>query len=94
MNHRTEHPAARRPIYRTVLSVAVAALIAAWLPFTVLYVSALNHQSALQVASVSYGHGRRIVTTRTSGGQTVRTVVGAGGQQQTTTVTPVATRVS
>ena len=94
MKNTTEHASARRPLYRTVLSLAVAALVAAWLPFSVFYVTALNHKPAAQVTSLTYGHGTRIVTTRTSGGQTVRTVVGAGGQQQTQTVTPVTTRVS
>jgi hypothetical protein len=92
MKNTTENPPARRPLYRTVLSLAVAAVVAAWLPFSVFYVTALNHKPAAQVTSLTYSHGKRIVTTRTSGGKTVRTVV--GGQQQTQTVTPVTTRVS
>ena len=92
MKNTTENPPARRPLYRTVLSLAVAAVVAAWLPFSVFYVTALNHKPAAQVTSLTYSQGKRIVTTRTSGGQTVRTVV--GGQQQTQTVTPVTTRVS
>jgi hypothetical protein len=82
----------KRPLYRTVLSLAVAALVAAWLPFSVLYVNAL-HAKPAQVASVTFIGGKRIVTTRTSGGQTIRTVVGAG-PQQTQSVAPVTTRVS
>ena len=81
----------RRPLYRMVLALAVAALVAAWLPFSVLYVAAL-HKPA-QVATVSYKGGTRIVTTRTSSGQTVNTVTGAGATQ-TQTATPVTTRVS
>jgi hypothetical protein len=94
MKNMTKNAPARRPLYRTVLSLAVAALVAAWLPFSVFYVTALSHTPAAQVASLTYSHGKQIVTTRTSGGQTLRTVVGAGGQQQTQTVTPVTTRVS
>ena len=94
MKNMTDNSPARRPLYRTVLSLAVAALVAAWLPFSVFYVTALNHTPAAQVTSLTYGHGNRTVTTRTSGGQTVRTVVGAGSHQQTQTVTPVTTRVS
>ncbi len=94
MKNMTENAPARRRLYRTVLSLAVAAVVAAWLPFTVFYVTALNHTPPAQVASLTYSHGTRIVTTRTSGGQTVRTVVGAGGNHQTTSVTPVTTHVS
>lgn len=54
MTNMTDHPPtasptpptrkapARSPLYRTVLSIAVAALVAAWLPFSVLYISALS----------------------------------------------------
>jgi hypothetical protein len=85
---------AQRPLYRTILSVAIAAVVAAWLPFTVFYVSALSHKPAAMVASVTYGHNQRIVTTRTSSGPTVRTIVGSGGQLQTQTAQPLTTRVS
>lgn len=94
MRNTTENPRARLPLHRTVLSLAVAALVAAWLPFTVFYVTALSHKPVGQLASVTYNHGQRVITTRTSGGQTVRTVIAAAGQQQTQTVTPVTTRVS
>ncbi len=94
MKTTNDNARARRPLYRTVLSLTVAALIAAWLPFTAFYVSALNHRPAAQLTSVAYSHGQRIITTRTSGGRTVRTVVSAGSPQPTQTATPVATRVS
>jgi hypothetical protein len=84
---------ARRPLYRTVLSLAVAALVAAWLPFTVFYVTAL-HRPPAQVAFVTNSHGQSVVTTRTSGGQTIRTAVGATGGQQTQTLQPVTTHAS
>jgi hypothetical protein len=42
----------RRPsLYRTVLSIAVAALIAAWLPFSVLYVTAVHNHAQAVAAS-------------------------------------------
>ena len=94
MKSKTETPRGRRPLYRTLLSVAVAALTAAWLPFTVFYVTALSHKPASRIASVSYSGGHRIITTRTSGGQTVRTVLGPAGQQQAQTATPVTTHAS
>jgi hypothetical protein len=94
MQNRTDKSPARPPLYRTVLSLAIAALVAAWLPFTVLYVSALSHKPAAKVASVTYSHGQRIVTTRTSGGQTTRTVVATTGGPSAQTAQPVTTRVS
>jgi hypothetical protein len=42
---------ARPPLYRTVLSIAVAALVAASLPFSVLYINALS-KHAQAVANV------------------------------------------
>ena len=73
----------RRPqLYRTVLGLAVATLLAAWLPFSILYINALTKHA---VAVASAGSGARVVnvsgshathtappiTTRTSGGVTV-----------------------
>jgi hypothetical protein len=76
----TGHPARdgavpRRPsLYRTVLGVAVAAIVAAWLPFSILYIDALTrHATVLAKAgsapqTVAAGHGQSIrpITTRTS----------------------------
>ena len=33
---------ARSPLYRSVLSIAIASIVAAWLPFSVLYIGALS----------------------------------------------------
>jgi hypothetical protein len=82
----------RRPsLYRTVLGVAIAALLAAWLPFSVFYISALNKPAT--VATTTWKSGSRLVTTRTSGGQTVRTSATANSRQ-VQAPTPVTTRVS
>jgi hypothetical protein len=62
-------------MYRTLLGVAVAALLAAWLPFSVLYINALtNHAAALARAgthtlTLHGGHAASApapITTRTS----------------------------
>ena len=90
----TDKAPRRRPLYRTVLSLAVATLVAAWLPFTVFYVTAVHHKPAAQVSSVTYSHGKQIVTTRTSGGQTVGAVAGPAAGPQTQTLQPVTTHVS
>ena len=37
--------ARKTALYRTVLSIAVAALVAAWLPFSVLYVTAVTQHT-------------------------------------------------
>ena len=42
----------RRRVYRTALGIALAALLAAWLPFSIFYVNALTHH-ALVVATKS-----------------------------------------
>jgi hypothetical protein len=71
-------PAARRrpSLYRTVLGLGIAAIVAAWLPFSGLYINALskrvatlNATSTLHMVSTSAGHSATTltpVTTRTS----------------------------
>ena len=55
---------ARKPaLYRTVLSIAVAALVAAWLPFSILYVNAVTQHA---VAAAKAGSG---LPTAAAGGQ-------------------------
>lgn len=71
--------AVRRPwsLHRTVLSLSVAALLAAWLPFSVIYINALTTRVsvvakpgfATQGNGASTGHSAHAlapVTTRTS----------------------------
>lgn len=94
MKNMTEPTHVRRPLYRTVLSLGIAALVAAWLPFTVLYVTALRHKPAAQITSVTYSHGRPTIVTRTSGGQTITTAAGSTTGQQAPAVQPVTTRAS
>jgi hypothetical protein len=36
----------RASLYRTVLSLGIAAIVAAWLPFSVLYINALSNRVA------------------------------------------------
>ncbi len=85
----------RRPsLYRTVLSIAIAALVAAWLPFSVMYVEALNKRAAVPATVVTSKSGRPVVITRTSGGQTVQTAPPAATGKPTQAPIPVATRPS
>jgi hypothetical protein len=77
----------RRSLYRTVLSLAIAALVAAWLPFSVLYVTALNKRSTPMTAiSTPHSTGRtaRMVTT-TSG---AKQLVAGNGSTAGTAITP------
>jgi hypothetical protein len=92
----TEHPPRRRrpSLYRTVLSIAVAVLVAAWLPFSVMYVDALNKRAAVPATVVSSKSGRPVVVTRTSGGQTVQTGAPTTAGKPAPAPTPVTTRVS
>jgi uncharacterized membrane protein len=71
----TAHSPRRRPsLYRTVLSIGIAAIVAVWLPFSILYINALSKHAAAvnattRTAAVSAGHGTTAVTpvtTRTS----------------------------
>ena len=83
-------PRRRRPrVYRTALGIALAALLAAWLPFSILYVNALTNP-ALVVATKS----GPVLRTTASG--SVQAVTTSGGQapQPVHAVAPVTTRTS
>jgi hypothetical protein len=41
----------RASLYRTVLSLGIAAIVAAWLPFSVLYINALSNRVATVTAT-------------------------------------------
>lgn len=84
-----------RSLYRTVLSLAIAAVVAAWLPFTAMYVTAL-HKPAASVAAISAPGAARSTTrviTTASGATRVVTVNGAAASQAIVP-TPVAIRDS
>jgi hypothetical protein len=79
-----------------VLSLAAAAIIAAWLPFSVMYVNAVNKQATSVVAiSVSHrgGAATRVVTTA-SGATRVLPANGPSAPGAAAAPTPVTTRVS
>jgi hypothetical protein len=71
-------------------------VLAAWLPFSVLYLGTATLRSgAAPVTTVIGKSGTRVITTRTSGGQLIRTVVPAGASAPVqTSAVPVVTRVS
>jgi hypothetical protein len=84
-----------RSLYRTVLSLAIAAVVAAWLPFTVMYVTALHKRPASVTAISAPGAARsttRVITTA-SGATRVVTVNGPAASQAIVP-TPVAIRDS
>jgi hypothetical protein len=87
----TTPPRRRSSLYRTVLGVAVAALLAAWLPFSVMYVNAVQKSA---VASVTLKAGHPVLTTKTSGGQVVQTAAPASAGKPVQTAVPVTTRAS
>ncbi|MGZ4198420.1 MAG: hypothetical protein ACXVVQ_07295 [Solirubrobacteraceae bacterium] len=82
----------RRSLSRTVLSLAVAAVVAAGLPFTVMYVTALHKRPATVTAISAPGTTRsttRVITTA-SGATRVIAVNGSPGAQAIVP-TPVVT---
>ena len=99
----------RRSLYRTVLSLGIAAIAATWLPFSFLYINALNHRSpAVATLTAPSATGVRTtsltpVTTRVSGAPAVTgtgTPAAATGATaspssvQTAALAPVVTRSS
>jgi hypothetical protein len=91
----------RRSLYRTVLSLGIAAIAATWLPFSFLYINSLNHRSpavaALTAPSATGARATTLtpVTTRVSGAPAVTGAAGApAAAAQTAAPTPVVTRSS
>ena len=74
-----------------MLSIAAAALVAAWLPFTVFYVNAIQPQPVVRVTGSTNGHG--VVVTRTSAGQVV-TQSGSSPAVSAPAAVPVTSRSS
>ena len=92
-------PRRRRSVRRTVLSLAAAAIVAASLPFSALYIQALNqHAVALTAARVVHvgaapGHAST-VTTRASGSVATSATAQAAGPGLVSAPTAVTTRAS
>jgi hypothetical protein len=85
----------RRSLYRAVLSLTIAAVIAAWLPFSVMYVTALQKRPATVTAISVPGSTRsttRLITTA-SGATRVVPASGVSGPQSVAPI-PVVTRDS
>jgi hypothetical protein len=83
-----------RRLHRKVLSLAVAALLAACLPFSILYVDAVQHRAAgMANVAAPYGGGHTRLVTTTSGG--TRTIAASGSSAAPQgSPTPVTTRGS
>jgi hypothetical protein len=91
-------PTAGRPrprLYRTVLGLALAAIVAAWLPFSMFYVAALDKR-ATTVTAITAPHASagtpRVVTTASGATRLVST--GTGATVAHSAPTPVVTRTS
>lgn len=90
----------RRPsLYRTVLSLGIAAVVAAWLPFSMFYITAVNKR-ATPVSAISAPHSTgktRVVTTASGATQVVSASASTGTASTGTraaTPIPVSTRTS
>ncbi|MGB0091387.1 MAG: hypothetical protein WBP81_02465 [Solirubrobacteraceae bacterium] len=87
--------AARPSLYRRVLGLGVAAIVAAWLPFSVMYISSLNRHATPVVAvnTPHSGSATRVVTTA-SGATKVVPAGGSTASAPAAQLTPIKTRVS
>jgi len=77
-----------------VLSLGIAAVVAAWLPFSMFYITALNKR-VTNVSAISAPHsttGTRVVTTASGATQLVAANSSTGATAGTPT--PVTTRAS
>jgi len=91
----------RRPsLYRTVLSLGIAAVVAAWLPFSMFYITAVNKRPT-PVSAISAPHSTtgttRVVTTASGATQVVSASASTGAASTGTraaTPIPVSTRTS
>jgi hypothetical protein len=87
--------AARPSLYRRVLSLGVAAIVAAWLPFSVMYVSALNrHATPVVAVSTPHNGGATRVITTASGATRVVPAGGSTASAAPAAVTPISTHAS
>lgn len=91
----------RRPrsLYRRVLSLGVAAIVAAWLPFSVMYVSALHRPPAAVTTVTAASHGgshgaTRLVTTASGATRVVSSTANGTGGAGAAAVAPVTAPVS
>ena len=91
-------PRRRRSVRRTVLSLAAAAAVATSLPFSALYIHALNQHAALTATRVVHvGAGpwhAATVTTRASGSAATSATAQAVSPGSVAASTPVTTRAS
>ena len=87
--------AARPSLYRRVLGLGVAAIVAAWLPFSVMYISALNrHATPVVAVNTPHNAGATRVVTTASGATKVVPAGGSTASAPTAQGTPIKTRVS
>lgn len=85
----------RASLWRTVLSLGIAAVVAAWLPFSMFYITALNKRGT-NVSAISASHSTtgtaRVVTTASGATRLVAANSSTGATAGTPT--PVTTRAS
>jgi hypothetical protein len=102
MTDRTDSRAARKrarfsSLYRSVLGLALAAVVAAWLPFSVFYFNALSKRvTSVPALSVPYSHATttHLVTTASGATRVVASNSASPASATAGVVTPVTTRVS
>ena len=80
-----------RALYRTILSLAVAAVIAASLPFAAIYSAAVSRPPAVAALSPGSSSGGRVLVTTASGRQVLAP---ASANGSAAAAAPVRTRTS
>lgn len=85
--------AGSRSLYRAILSLAVAAVIAASLPFAAIYASTVSRPQAIAALAPSSSGGKQVKLVTTASGRQVA-VPASGNAAASTGVVPVTTRTS
>ena len=80
-----------RALYRTILSLAVAAVIAASIPFAAIYSATISRPPAIAALGPGSSTGGKVLVTTASGRQML---VPASGNGAASAATPVRTRTS
>ncbi len=63
-------PRRRRSLYRTVLSIGTAAIVAAWLPFSIIYINALGKHASTVASQGASGTARAAAGGQSTGALT------------------------
>lgn len=78
-NNPSQRGGRHRQLYRTVLSLAVAAVLAATIPFSAIYLTALRNSQGTVTALTTGPGGKQVKLVTTASGRTVAVPAGTSG---------------